>query len=71
MRASIVPLSLRTVSGYVHLDILDLHRRYGHVVRTGPGELVFADARAWRDIFGHRAAGEPEMIKAKRFYETM
>lgn len=71
MRASIVPFSLRTLSGRSHLAVLDLHRRYGHVVRMGPGELVFADPRAWRDIFGHRAAGEPEMTKAKRFYETV
>lgn len=57
--------------GRLPFDILDLHRQYGTVVRIAPNELVFADARAWRDIMGHRAAGELEMEKADQMYRTL
>lgn len=41
------------------------------MVRIAPDELVFADARAWRDIMGHRSAGQPEMEKSPKAYQTI
>ncbi|PSS02461.1 cytochrome P450 [Coniella lustricola] len=68
MRASRVPYCIHIISGRLPFTILELHKRYGSVVRIAPNELVFADARAWKDIMGHRAAGEPEMQKAQVVY---
>ncbi|KIW01749.1 uncharacterized protein PV09_06925 [Verruconis gallopava] len=34
--------------------ILELHARYGHVVRIGPNELSYTSSEAWRIIYGHR-----------------
>ncbi len=47
---------------YIH----ELHKRYGHVVRTAPNEISFISPTAWRDIYGHRvgtAAGVVEISK--------
>ncbi|KAF3760190.1 cytochrome P450 [Cryphonectria parasitica EP155] len=68
MRTSRLPYCFHLLSGRLPFRVLELHKTYGSVVRIAPDELVFADARAWRDIMGHRAAGEPEMEKAKIFY---
>lgn len=70
-RASRIPYSVRLLSGRLPFDVLDLHRQYGAVVRIAPDELVFADARAWRDIMGHRAAGQAEMEKSDRVYRAI
>lgn len=71
MRTSRVPYCVHLLSGRLPFVVLELHRQYGSVVRIAPNELVFADARAWRDIMGHRAPGEPEMQKAPAFYKTV
>lgn len=70
-RASRIPYALGLLVGRLPFDVLALHRRYGAVVRIAPDELVFADARAWRDIMGHRPAGEPEMEKAEAVYRVI
>lgn len=31
---------------------VDIHQKYGDIVRVGPNELSFADPRAIRDIYG-------------------
>ena len=31
---------------------VDIHEKYGDIVRLGPNELSFADPRAIRDIYG-------------------
>lgn len=64
MRASRIPFSISLMAGRQPFDVLKLHRQYGAVVRVAPDELVFADARAWKDIMGHRSSGEPEFEKA-------
>lgn len=71
MRTSRVPYCMHLLSGRLPFAVLELHRQYGSVVRIAPDELVFADARAWKDIMGHRAPGEPEMEKAPAFYRTI
>ena len=51
-RASRLPYCYRTAIGMMTFDVLELHRKYGEVVRIAPDELVFANSRAWKDIMG-------------------
>jgi hypothetical protein len=39
--------------GTWHDDILDLHRKYGQVVRISPGEVSFTSQDAIKAIYGH------------------
>lgn len=53
--------------------MLELHKRYGDVVRIAPNELAFAHEDAWREICGHRpqgSAGPEELPKWYRFYRS-
>lgn len=47
--------------------MLDLHNRYGDIVRIAPDELAFSHPDAWKDIMGHKN-GEEELGKADWFY---
>lgn len=40
-------------SGQWHQDIVDLHRRYGPVVRVSPNEVSFVDQAALEQVYGH------------------
>jgi cytochrome P450 len=63
------------MGGTLPFDMLDLHKRYGPVVRVAPNELAFSDAQAWRDIMGHRVGGGgeagAEMEKWPNFYRPV
>lgn len=50
-RASRLPWTIALQRGTLHQDLLDLHARYGSVVRIAPDELSYTDARGWRDIY--------------------
>lgn len=41
------------VRGTWHDDILDLHAKYGDVVRIAPGEISFVDASGLKSLYGH------------------
>lgn len=71
MRATRVAVSYRMLKGTLPFDMLDLHRRYGEVVRIAPNELAFANSAAWRDIMGHRAHGADEFEKWDGFYRPV
>lgn len=71
MRASRIGYCYRQIRGTLPFDMLDLHQKYGTVVRIAPNELAFADPAAWRDIMGHRAHGQPELEKWERFYRPI
>jgi cytochrome P450 len=43
------------LSGHFHLDVLELHKQYGSVVRIAPNELVYSDAVIWRDAYAKRS----------------
>lgn len=49
----------------------NLHAKYGPVVRISPNELAFSDPQAWKDIYGHRSNGEPELAKYELFYRVV
>ena len=52
------------VGGRSHKKILELHNKYGPIVRTGPNELSFITPESWQAIMGHRKPGQPENGKA-------
>ncbi|KAK1996017.1 cytochrome P450 [Colletotrichum falcatum] len=75
MRATQVTKCYRLWRGTAPFDMLELHRRYGDVVRIAPDELAFANPSAWKEIMGHRTAGgvsgnkaPPEFEKSDKFY---
>ncbi|KAG8627846.1 hypothetical protein KVT40_003719 [Elsinoe batatas] len=49
----------RFLRGRQPFDILELHERYGPVVRTAPNDLSFISSQAWRDIYGARKGHLP------------
>lgn len=46
---------------------LGTDERYGPIVRVAPDELSFTDASAWKDIYGHKKSGQPELSKDKKY----
>ncbi|KAL2188057.1 cytochrome P450 [Thermothelomyces heterothallicus CBS 203.75] len=50
--ASSLPWGFSFLSGYWHHRALQLHTKYGHVVRIGPNELSFDVPEAWEDVCG-------------------
>ncbi|KAI2643135.1 putative cytochrome P450 monooxygenase [Xylaria nigripes] len=67
---SVLPRTLSHVNGHLAFDVHELHKRYGPVVRVAPDELAFSSAQAWRDIYGHKKAGEVELPKYQGFYNV-
>ncbi|KAK1140603.1 hypothetical protein N8T08_010240 [Aspergillus melleus] len=57
-----------TFTGVLHSKLKDLHEQYGDVVRIGPNMLVYRNAQAWKDIFGHRKSGDGSFHKDQNFY---
>lgn len=49
------------------MDILELHKRYGPVVRISPTELAFNSAQAFKDIYGVRP-GHQSFSKDRSHY---
>ncbi|KAI9653414.1 MAG: hypothetical protein M1821_007079 [Bathelium mastoideum] len=47
--------------------ILDLHEKFGPVVRTAPNDLSFNTAQSWKDIYGSRSGAKP-FVKSS-FYD--
>ncbi|KAJ5625579.1 hypothetical protein N7510_001888, partial [Penicillium lagena] len=65
-----LPYCVRAARGTLPFDMLELHNRYGDIVRIAPDELAFSHPDAWKDIMGHKK-GEPEMEKARWFYQPL
>jgi hypothetical protein len=68
--ASIIPFAYTQLRGTDVYRILELHKRYGGVVRIGPDTLSYADAVVYQDVMAHKHAGEPEFGKASTFTVT-
>lgn len=60
----------RSIRGTLPFDMLEMHKRYGDIVRIAPDELAFSHPDAWQDIMGHQK-GKPEFPKANWFYRPM
>lgn len=63
-------VSRAIITGNSHEIILDLHKKYGPIVRVAPDELAFQSVSAWTDIGGHRKLGQAEMTKEPIFNEA-
>jgi len=55
------------MSGRQPFKWLELHDKYGPVVRTAPNELSFNSVSSWQDIYGFRVGHKP-FIKSE-FYD--
>jgi len=51
--------------------MLEMHEKYGPIVRVSPGELAFCSPAAFKDIYGRRKDGPPELAKDKKHYSGM
>ncbi|GKT50059.1 trichothecene efflux pump TRI12 [Colletotrichum spaethianum] len=71
MRVSRAPFCYKLLTGTLPFDMLELHKKYGPVVRIAPDELAFHDSRAWKDIMGHKSQGGAEMEKSMKFYRSV
>ncbi|KAJ9143395.1 Isotrichodermin C-15 hydroxylase [Pleurostoma richardsiae] len=58
-------------SGQSHRMILDLHLRYGDIVRVAPDEVSFSSPDAWKDIMGHRKDRQAENVKDPVFFAQL
>ncbi|KAI0395986.1 isotrichodermin C-15 hydroxylase [Xylariaceae sp. FL0594] len=73
-RASGIPWALQHATGVQAHRTQKLHERYGAVVRIGPNHLSFTDAKAWKDIYGHRVGNDlhaNEMAKSETFVKSI
>ncbi|RAL62474.1 hypothetical protein DID88_005040 [Monilinia fructigena] len=68
--ATDIPFLRGLLSGKLSFQTLELHKKYGGVVRIAPNELSYDSAQGWRDIYGHRV-GKPQMEKSRHFYDGM
>jgi cytochrome P450 len=63
-----LPYVISQLRGELQHHIVELHENYGEVVRVLPNELSFASADSWKDIYGHRKAGQLTLNKFPQFY---
>ncbi|KAK6952190.1 hypothetical protein Daesc_006723 [Daldinia eschscholtzii] len=61
-------LALCYAKGTTHTTLLELHNKYGPVVRTSPDELSYINPPQWREIYGHKPPGRPELPKDKKYH---
>ncbi|KAF9269320.1 high nitrogen upregulated cytochrome P450 monooxygenase 2 [Marasmius fiardii PR-910] len=57
----------QTHTGKAHVKSLELHRRYGPVVRIGPNELSFCDVDVIQSIMGNDGMGKGPMWESRQF----
>ncbi|XXH04551.1 hypothetical protein Hte_010968 [Hypoxylon texense] len=70
-RISILPRVYYTLKGELPFKTAELFKQYGSVIRMSPSELLYNDPQAWKDIYGHRSGGAPELPKHPQFYRTI
>ncbi|RYO76457.1 hypothetical protein DL766_006409 [Monosporascus sp. MC13-8B] len=55
MAASVLPMGRARTQGRAPYKLVELHERYGPVVRIGPNEVSCVGSAAFRDVYGSRA----------------
>ncbi|KAF9887361.1 hypothetical protein FE257_010216 [Aspergillus nanangensis] len=68
-RASILPWAYLVFRGTLAFQVVELHNKYGPVVRLSPSHLGFSDPQAWKDVFGVTPGGEN--LKYRGLYRSM
>lgn len=58
-----IPYSLVSISGDAHKRMLQIHMRYGPVVRVGPNTVFYSHPDATKEIRGHRKGNKAEHLK--------
>ncbi|EMD66899.1 hypothetical protein COCSADRAFT_81587, partial [Bipolaris sorokiniana ND90Pr] len=61
-RAGVLWHSCHSLRGDPQYALHQMHLKYGPTIRIAPDKLIFVDAKALKDIYGHRN-GTPEYIK--------
>ncbi|CCD42804.1 hypothetical protein BofuT4_P071000.1 [Botrytis cinerea T4] len=63
------PYAVSLYRGRLHIDIKEIHNRYGPVVRIAPDELSFIEASAWSGIYTGGVANQG-FIKHKAYSDA-
>ncbi|TLD14701.1 hypothetical protein PspLS_11106 [Pyricularia sp. CBS 133598] len=58
--ATRIPHACAIITGRSHHKFLELHHRYGDIVRVAPNEVSFTRPDAWKSIMGYPKHGQPE-----------
>ncbi|KAK0757523.1 hypothetical protein N5P37_010250 [Trichoderma harzianum] len=58
-----IPYSLVSISGNAHKTMLQMHIKYGPVVRVGPNTIFYSHPDASKEIRGHRKGNRVEHLK--------
>lgn len=58
-RASRLPFINSLIRGNLVIDVQNIHRKYGDIVRLAPDELSFAKEESWHDVFTIRTTQKP------------
>lgn len=58
-------------SGDAHKRTLELHQKYGDVVRVSPNKVSFLTSDAWRGLMGYQKDRGVENLKEPVYYEPM
>nr|XP_036574774.1 averantin oxidoreductase [Colletotrichum truncatum]KAF6781243.1 averantin oxidoreductase [Colletotrichum truncatum] len=53
--------------GKTPTDLLELHNKYGPVVRTSPDGLSYIKSPQWKEIYGHKT-GQLEFAKDEKYF---
>ncbi|KAJ0425151.1 sterigmatocystin biosynthesis P450 monooxygenase stcL [Aspergillus carlsbadensis] len=65
-----IPYQWSIIRGQSHRKMLEMHNRYGAVLRVGPDELSFNSPQAFQDIYRARP-GRPQYQKDPKFYGSL
>lgn len=68
-RATDLGFAYRFATRTLSRDMLEIHKKYGPVVRIAPNELAFNSPEAWKDIYGHKPE-DRELPRFTTFYRT-
>ena len=66
--ASNLPLVRAIWTGQEHDIMLQLHERYGPIVRIGPKYLSYNTSQAWQDNYSLAKKGKRLLLKGPGFY---
>jgi cytochrome P450 len=71
MTASRIPIVYGVLTGKSTGWLVKLHAKYGPVVRVAPDELSYANASAWKDIYGSTPARPGGMPRDLTFFRAV